>query len=168
MKRIKKVKFVSNSFIVEKKDISFFLQKGFGCERNEIFFLSILEVLFLVEKKKIEVLLKNETLTFEKILRKLKEKNQYFLFKDLKEKGFIVKSGLKYGTLFRCYKKKDFFKKNHSSFLIDLVYEKNFSNMRSFLAKLRITNSVKKNFFLAIFDFENSITYMEISWRKNL
>lgn len=167
MKKIKRVKLISNSFIVDRKDVSFFLQKGFGFEKDKVYFLSILEVLFLIEKGKIEVFKKNENLDFEHILKKLKEKNQYLLFKDLKKKGFIVKSGLKYGCLFRCYKKKDFFDKNHSSFLVDLFCDKKFFEINFFLAKLRITNSVRKKLFLAVFDFEKCITYVKMSWEKN-
>ena len=71
---------------------------------------SLSETLFLVEKNKLEVLAGNKKVPYKNLInrfRKIDSKIQikYQVFKDLRERGYIVKTALKFGAEFRVYDK---------------------------------------------------------------
>jgi tRNA-intron endonuclease len=127
------------------------------------------EALYLVEKNKIEVLQKNKILNFDELLNKLKKMDskiqlKYPVFKDLREKGHIVKTALKFGADFRVYKKGSSPGKGHSDWVVFCEHESNKFSWHEFSAKNRVAHSTKKNLLIAIVDEESDISYYEISW----
>src|SRR3989338_1374771 len=111
MNDIKREGFLTGSkVLVEDKSFQDFLtSKGFG-ERKEQFSLSLNESLFLLEQKKIKIKdSKNKIVSFDSLLRQASKNKSFFdsfiVFKDLKSKGFVVKTGLKFGFSFRVYPK---------------------------------------------------------------
>ena len=110
------------------------------------------EALYLVETKKAE---------FKKKIKLTKsEKDSYLVFKDLRKKGYIVKTALKFGAEFRIYKKSD----KHARWLLDVINKK--ISLKEFISKNRIAHSTGKKLLLAIIDSQKDITYYEISWVK--
>jgi len=71
--------------------------------------LSFLETLYLLEKKKIVLkTTKNRSVSFDQTIQKLKKKEKnvwvkYVVFRDLRNRGYIVKTALKFGADFRVY-----------------------------------------------------------------
>ena len=100
--------------------------------------------------------------------RKFDKKFQikYPVFKNLREKGYIVKTALKFGADFRIYEKGSKPGKKHAKWIVFVDYESNKLTWHDFSAKNRVAHSTKKNLLLAILDEENSITYYEIRWLK--
>lgn len=80
----------------------------FGKMRNERLELNLLEALYLKEKDRLKVKRKGEELS-EKELREVAGKSddefeeKYKVYKDLRDKGFLVRAGFKFGTHFRVY-----------------------------------------------------------------
>ena len=71
---------------------------------------SLYESLFLIETKKMDVISTNKNLSTEDFIKKAKriDKNffvKYLVFKDLRSRGYIVKTALKFGAEFRVYGK---------------------------------------------------------------
>ena len=97
-----------------------------------------------------------------KIKLKANEKNNYLVFKDLRKKGYIVKTGTKFGSEFRIYKKTD----KHASWLIEIKTDKDKTNYHEFISKNRIAHSTGKKLLIAIIDPEEDITYYEVGWIK--
>ncbi|MCA9495868.1 MAG: tRNA-intron lyase, partial [Nanoarchaeota archaeon] len=125
------------------------------------------EVLFLLEKLKIEVYYKEEKLKFDDCLKLSKLKiEDYLVYKDLKSKGYQIKSGAKYGFAFRIYDKGIKESEDHSLWLVDIFKENKSLNFREILGKNRVAHSTNKKMIFAIFDEDNSITYLENSWRR--
>src|SRR3989344_6220999 len=66
--------------------------------------LSLLEALYLIDKKKIEVIDgHNKVIDFEKFLKKAKrtEPNfwiRYCVYRDIRNRGYIIKTALKFGA----------------------------------------------------------------------
>ena len=101
---------------------------------------------------------------FEKIDKKFKTK--YFVFKNLREKGYIVKTALKFGAEFRIYKKGEKIGKHHSRWICFPVSENQTMTWQEFSSKNRVAHSTKKNLLIAIVDDEGSVSYYEVSWKR--
>jgi len=129
--------------------------KQLGEKKQNKIIYSKYEALYLVETKKAE---------FTGKLPKLKknEENNYLVFKDLRKKGYIIKTGLKFGTEFRVYKPKD----KHARYLLDITTQKQKLNYKDFIAKNRIAHSTGKKLLIAIIDSQQDVSYYEIGWVK--
>ncbi len=88
------------------------------------------------------------------------------VYEDLKSKGYNVKSGLKFGFLFRVYDKGIKLGEDHSLWLVDVVRESENVKIRDLISKNRVSHSANKRMILAVVDFENGITYLQNSWKR--
>ena len=108
-------------------------------------------------------------INFEKLLDKLKKldkkiETKYIVFKDLRDRGYVVKTALKFGAEFRVYDKGVHPGQDHSKWIVYPVKESDSLTWHDFSAKNRVAHSTKKNLLIAIVDDEKDVTYYEISW----
>ena len=143
----------------------------FGEKKTGKIIYSLSEVLFLVEKEKMDVFSnlkkfsKGELLIkFRKIDKKIQLK--YIVFRDLRKKGYILKTALKFGADFRAYEKGKKLGKAHAKWIIFVEHETKKTSWHEFSAKNRVAHSTKKKLLLAIVDEEEDITYYEVRWLK--
>mgnify|MGYP006297557169 CR=1 FL=1 len=134
---------------------------------------SFSEVLYLVENGKMDVysLTGKEPLGFDKLFRKFRRADKkiqikYPVFKDLRDKGFIVKTALKFGADFRVYDKGTRPGKSHAKWLVFAEHESSTNNWKDFSAKNRVAHSTRKKLLIAILDQEGDVLYYEVSWVK--
>jgi len=132
---------------------------------------SLSEALFLVEKSRMEIYSKSKKISTRELLvkfRRIDKKIQikYPVFRDLREKGYIVKTALKFGADFRVYEKGSKPGEKHAKWIVFVDHESSKLTWHEFSAKNRVAHSTKKNLLLAIVDEENSITYYEVKWLK--
>lgn len=163
------VKYSNKSFLIDKINFQSLNSKGYGKKEGDIYTLDYYEALYLLEKGNILVLENNTNnkLSFEKIITKIKiDIKNYLIYKDLRTKGYIVKSGLKYGFTFRVYDKGIKLKEDHSLWLVEGVFEKDKILIKDLTGKNRTAHSAKKKMILAIVDLENGITYLENNWKR--
>lgn len=158
-------------FSNEPEAFSLYEKSSFGEKIGEKIQYTISEALYLIEKKKLEVLQKNKKISFSQMLEKARkiDKNiqiKYPVFKDLREKGYIVKTALKFGADFRVYDKGIKPGKDHARWILYPVHESASLSWNEFSAKNRIAHSTKKNLLIAIVDDEGDITYYEVSWTR--
>jgi len=165
MKKIK-VNLDKNLYSLDERDWQSLHSKGFGEKFDSIFCLNVYEVLFLVEKGKIEVFSRlGNILEFKDILKKDKvDFNIFLTFSDLIKKGYNVKSGLRYGVEFRVYEKGIKVGEKHSEWLVKTFSYKNKTLMSDIASFNRVAHSTKKKFLFAVVDVENCVTYFESSW----
>ena len=126
--------------------------------------ISLVEALYLSEKGIISVntvdgrkLSKDE---FEKNIKKLQPDIQlrYAVFKDLKNRGLLVKTGFKFGAHFRAYTKQ--IDETHAEFLIHVV-KKGFKSLWTEVSRaVRLAHSVNKEIVIAKVD-GNKIEYIK-------
>lgn len=134
--------------------------------------LSLLESLYLLEKKKIEVLDgKNKAMNYDTLVKKcLKlEKNfwtRYCVYSDMRNRGYIVKTALKFGADFRVYDRGIKPGDDHAKWILYPIKETSHLSWYEFAAKNRVSHSTKKRLLLGIVDEENSVTYYEIKWTR--
>lgn len=129
------------------------------------------EAIFLLDKNKIEICLKNKKLTKQELIEKFRRTDRniqikYQAFKDLREKGYVVKTALKFGADFRVYDKGKRPGTEHARWIVFVDHESKKLTWHEFSAKNRVAHSTKKNLLLAIVDEEGDITYYEIRWIK--
>ena len=131
---------------------------------------SLYEALFLLEKGKIKILNKKGgsiiAHSFEKKALKIEKTflTKYTVYKNLRDKGYILKTGLKFGADFRAYDKSAKIGKDHSKWIIFCVTEKDLNKWQDFSAKVRVANSTKKKLLMGIVDDERDVTFYEVSW----
>lgn len=143
----------------------------FGEKKEEKIKYSLFEALYLVEKGKMEILSKNKKIPKKDILIKFqrfdkKIQIKYPVFKDLREKGYVVKTALKFGAEFRVYEKGSKVGDKHAKWIVFTDYESKKLTWHEFSAKNRVAHSTKKNLLIAIVDGEGDVTYYEVKWLK--
>jgi len=148
-----------------------FNQSGYGSLIENKVQLSLLEALYLLEKKKIEIVDKRKPLTFEKFLKLAKkiEPNfwiRYCVFKDIRNRGYIIKTALKFGADFRVYDRGVKPGEDHARWIIYPVAEGATLTWHEFAAKNRVAHSTKKKLMIGIVDDEGDVTYYEIAWKR--
>jgi len=163
-----KIEYRNKKFNIENKsEFQKLNSKGFGIDENKKYFLNIYETLFLVEKNKIKVFEKNKEIDFNKILKNSKiDFKEYLIYKDLKIKGYNILSGSKFGFTFRIYDKGIKVGEDHSLWLVEPINDNEKIKFKEILGKNRIAHSTNKKLIYAIIDIDNSITYIENSWKR--
>ena len=147
-----------------------FSSQRFGEKSGEKIIYSLAEALFLVESKKLEIydhrdkkISTKKLLTrFQKISKKFRI--NYSVFKDLRKRGYIVKTALKFGAEFRVYEKKAQVGKQHAKWILYPIDEHSTLTWHDFSAKNRVAHSTKKNLLIAIVDDEGDVSYYEVGW----
>ncbi len=142
----------------------------FGEKMGEKILYSLSEALFLVHEKKMEISdYRNKRLTQDEIMKRFeridkKFKTKYLVFRDLRKKGYIVKTALKFGAEFRVYEKGKPVGKCHSKWILFPVSGNSNLTWYEFASKNRVAHSTKKNLLIAVVDDEGDISYYEINW----
>lgn len=150
---------------------SLYEKSRFGEKIRDRIEYSWVEALFLKNKKQLELNSKNKILTFEEAIQKARKQDKRIetklsLFEDLRNKGYIVKTALKFGADFRIYKKNTQPGQDHALWLAYAVRESEPHTWHDFAAKNRVAHSTKKKLLIGIVDDENDVLYYEISWLK--
>jgi tRNA-intron endonuclease, archaea type len=132
---------------------------------------SFSEALFLVEGKKMDVFSGKKKLGFDALLKKFlrfdkKIQMKYAVFSDLRKKGYVVKTALKFGADFRVYEKGKKMGESHARWIVFVENESNKTTWNEFSSKNRVAHSTKKKLLLAIVDDERDVLYYEVGWVK--
>lgn len=151
-------------FIEDEATVTRLHQKGFGKRKEGKLELSLLEGLFLMERESIKILEDSKECTREDILSKVDEEDfllRYNVYKDLRERGYIVKTGFKFGAHFRVYGRGESLQE-HSRFLVHAVKESGVMSFPELSRAVRLAQGVKKTMIFAVTDDEGDITYYSV------
>ncbi len=145
--------------------------KGYGEIEEKALVLSLIEAVYLVEEGKIEVMKKDKALSFEDIVKigSGKEEefyNKYIVYRDLRKRGMVVRTGLKFGTDFRLYDRGGTVGKSHSNYLVHVVPEEYTCSFPEMARALRLAKNVNKDMIYAIVDEESDVTYYLVDRMK--
>ena len=134
--------------------------------------LSLIEALYLMEKGTIEIYRsktrKFDSESFSKKAKKL-EPNfwvRYSVFKDIRNRGYIIKTALKFGADFRVYDRGVKPGEDHAKWIVYPVYEGSTMTWYEFAAKNRVAHSTRKRLLLAVVDDESDVSYWETRWLR--
>lgn len=143
--------FVRDRVLTDSVEI--FRNYFYGNERNGLVSLSLVESLYLAEKGVLEIYA-DKKLDVEEIkkLGVAAENNflrRYEVYKDLKERGFVVKTGFKFGSDFRIYEEvrsvKDL---PHSKYLVAVVDDREMP-LYEIARAVRLAQNVRKKMVFA-------------------
>ena len=162
---------LSGNLIILKNDKGqkLYEKSYFGNQTQEGIQLSLIEALYLTEKEKITILKNGMKISIEKmfeIIRDMDLFTKYLVYSDLRNRGYIVKTGFKYGSEFRLYERGKSPGNGHSDYLVK-VYPENYQMKSSdFSSYVRVAHGVNKKLLFAVVDEENDITYYNVEWTR--
>lgn len=152
---------IGDRIVVKDKKADKLFQRGYGKKINDGLELSLVEGLFLIEKGALEL----ENASFRDIVKKIEKEDEFMIkyrvYKDLRERGYTVKTGLKFGAHFRVYERGKF-GKDHSKFLVHAFSEGEKISFPEIARAVRLAHSVKKIMIFAVVDSEGEITYYKV------
>lgn len=153
-------------WITDEKESKELKAKGFGEDREGKMILSPEETLFLLEKRKsfnienskgtkfdFDALMKEFTKSDKEFPRK------YLVYRDIRARGYIVKTGFKFGTHYRVYGRGVKPGQGHAIWLVHAVPEEFKCDFHTFSGKIRLAQNVRKKMIYALVDKEGDITY---------
>jgi len=132
--------------------------------------LSILEALYLLEKGILKVISNGKEMSikeFREYCEKLMENFNmlYMVYKDLRDRGYIVRSGMKFGCDFAVYEKGPGI--DHAPYLIHVVKVDEEIDPIEIVRAGRLSHSVRKRFILAIVNPNvRKVRYLMFKWYK--
>lgn len=146
-------------------------KSSFGEKKTGNIEYSFVEAIFLVQEGKMIMQSGKKSLTFEALLKKIKKKDKKIetkltVFSDLRKRGYIIKTALKYGAEFRVYDKGIKPGQDHARWILYTAKEHDILNWHDFAAKNRIAHSTKKTLLIAIVDEESDVSYYEVNWLR--
>lgn len=134
--------------------------------------LSLIEALYLMEKSTITIYkTKNKQINFDDFSKKAKKLESNFwtrfcVFKDIRNRGYIIKTALKFGADFRVYDRGVKPGEDHAKWVVYAVYEGSTLTWYEFAAKNRVAHSTRKRLLIGVVDDENSVSYWEVRWMR--
>jgi tRNA-intron endonuclease len=148
-----------------------FNESRYGEKSEGKILYSLAEALYLVQRGRAEVFLGNKKLGYDEFVKKAEKTDKEFMvkytvFADLRNKGYLVKTALKFGADFRVYEKGSDVGEDHAKWLVFPVEEGSRIKWHDFASRNRVANSTKKSLLLAIVDEEGQVTYYESNWLK--
>jgi len=134
--------------------------------------LSVLETMYLLEKEKIVLRDgRNQAYTVERLWKKALKIDKQFsvrfpVFADLRERGYIVKTAIKFGADFRVYDRGVKPGEDHAKWVVFPVHETSSLTWHDFSAKNRVAHSTRKRLLIGVVDEEADVTYYEVKWTR--
>jgi len=131
--------------------------------------LDLIEGLYLLENKKITITKLKQKLTINQMIEICKKEyydfdNKYLVYKNFRDKGYIINPGIKFGCDFAVYEKGPGI--DHAPYLIQ-VYNRNESiTSTGIVLAGRLATTVRKQFILAIPKGKDKVDFLALDWWK--
>ena len=171
----------SRVIIWDTDAVALYDESGYGKplpeEKPDRIELELVEAVYLVEKEKLKIFVKEDgkkkKLEF-KDLMEIGTKNvnqfhpQYIVFRDLRERGYLVKTGFKFGSHFRVYERGVKLKRGqkaaheHTKFVVHCVPEESAFSLPEMSRAVRLAHNIRATFVWAVVDAESDVTYYNI------
>ncbi|MBI2564847.1 tRNA-intron lyase [Candidatus Woesearchaeota archaeon] len=134
--------------------------------------LSFLETFYLIEKQKINLVNSRGKETLKEVFLKRAKRVEprfwirYCIFKNIRDRGYIIKTALKFGADFRVYDRGVKPGEDHAKWVIFPVSEGETFTWHEFAAKNRVAHSTKKKLLIGVVDDESDVSYWECRWLR--
>lgn len=136
--------------------------------------LSPVEAHHLQKRELLEIETEDEVLSEEEAFSRFSSRDDDFYHKlqaysNLRERGFIVKTGFKFGAHFRCYPRgvnpyEDGPKKQkqHTKWVVHAVSEEDDMSFSEMSRAVRLAQNIRATMLWAVVDTESGVTYYEV------
>ena len=131
--------------------------------------LDLIEGLYLLENKKISITKLKQKINVKQMTEICKKEihgfeKKYIVYKNFRDKGYIINPGIKFGCDFAVYEKGPGI--DHAPFLIQ-VYNRNESiTSTGIVLAGRLATTVRKQFILAIPKGKDKVDFLALDWWK--
>lgn len=174
---------IENRVIIWGSDaVTLYDESGYGKplpeENPDRVELDLVEAAYLLEKNKLKVYVKTNGKKKNIDLQKLMEigsKNvnefhpQFIVYRDLRERGYLVKTGYKFGAHFRLYERGVKLKRGpkapheHTKAIVHAVAEESAFSLPEMSRAVRLAHNIRATMWWAIVDKEGDVTYYQLS-----
>ncbi|MBL7169694.1 MAG: tRNA-intron lyase [Candidatus Aenigmarchaeota archaeon] len=160
--------------IFEKsEDADKLIESGYGKWLDEKLELALVEAIYLVNKEKLGVKKNKKKLNNKDFLKYCEEDERNFharliVYTDLRERGFLVKTGFKFGCDFRVYERGVKIKKGpkqaheHTKWVVHAIPEEFNCSFPELSRAVRLAQNIRTEMIWAVIDSENDVTYYSI------
>lgn len=131
--------------------------------------LDLIEGLYLLENKKITIDTKKQKLTAEQLIEICKKEyhdfdKKYLVYKNFRDKGYIINPGIKFGCDFAVYEKGPGI--DHAPYLIQVYNRTESISSTGIVLAGRLATTVRKQFILAIPKGKDKVDFLALDWWK--
>ena len=131
--------------------------------------LDLIEGLYLLENKKISITKLKQKINIEQMTEICKKEvhefgKKYIVYKNFRDKGYIINPGIKFGCDFAVYEKGPGI--DHAPFLIQVYNRSESITSTGIVLAGRLATTVKKQFILAIPKGKDKVDFLALDWWK--
>jgi len=131
--------------------------------------LDLIEGYYLLEKKKITITKLKQKIKTEEMIEICKNEvhdfeKKYIVYKDFRDKGYIINPGIKFGCDFAVYEKGPGI--DHAPFLIQVYNRNEPITSTGIVLAGRLATTVRKQFILAIPKGKDKVDFLALDWWK--
>ena len=137
-------------------------------EINVPLILDLIEGYYLLQKSKVSITKLKKKVTENKMLEICRQEyhnfdKKYIVYKNFRDKGYIVNPGIKFGCDFAVYQKGPGI--DHAPFLVQVYNKSDAITSTGVVLAGRLARTVRKQFILAIPSGKN-VDYLALDWWK--
>lgn len=138
-------------------------------EINVPLILDLIEGLYLLENKKITIYKSNQKVSAEEMTEMCKKEyhdfdKKYLVYKNFRDKGYVINPGIKFGCDFAVYEKGPGI--DHAPFLIQVYSRSDPITSTGIVLAGRLATTVRKQFILAIPSGKDKVDFLALDWWK--
>lgn len=153
--------------VSDKNMIKELEQKGYGEIEKEILFLKQFETLYLLYSKRLVLNKGKREIDFDNYMNICKKTEsevltKFLIYRDLRNRGYIVKDGFGFGSDFRVYERGHFGEKG-AKFLIFGLNEGQQEKMGNLQKKIEEITQMGKEPIIAVVDRRGEVIYYKIN-----
>ncbi len=146
----------------------------YGKVFEEYLDLSLCEAMHLVEREELEVEDGNGKIALEDLFDRFcshddEFQHKYIVYSDLRERGYILKSGFKFGAHFRVYprgvnpyKEGPKSQKEHTKWVVHAVPEDHSLTFSEMSRAVRLAQNIRSTMLWGVVDSEKGVTYYKV------
>jgi len=162
--------------------ISLYAESGYGKplpeEKPNRIELDLAEAAYLVEKEKLKIFTKEKGKKKKNELKEIIEIGaksvvmfhpSFMVYRDLRERGYVVKTGFKFGTVFRVYERGVKLVRGpkapheHTKWIVQPVAEESAFSLPEMSRAVRLAHNIRATLLWAVVDKESDVTYYELT-----
>lgn len=154
--------------VAERKLKDQLIQKAFGEQKEGRLVLDLFEAAYLLGKKKLEIVdSKTKKISLEKLEQHAQKRDKCFhekfvVFKELRDRGFVVKTGLKFGFDFRVYPPGKRPGQAHTQWVVNVATQNERFTMPQISRMIRLSGNLNTILLNAVVDSEDDVSYYEL------
>ncbi len=136
-------------------------------EINVPLILDLIEGCYLQEISKIQIYKNNKKISLNEIIKICKKEYHNFdkkfqVYKDFREKGYVVNPGIKFGCDFAVYQRGPGI--DHAPYVVQVYNKSDVITSTGVVLAGRLSTSVRKQFILAIPKGKSHVDYLALDW----